>query len=346
MYVSDTGCVHSVQAVSDFTKNEQAKKEGRKFLRSCNFMGIWSRLSASICTSRASNTWKAYRPWVEGWQSWVARKGFKVITPIVVATFLTRVKSHKSVAQAAAALKLFFSLHNICPNPANSVVVALVTANARRSGLPAKRKSAFSKSQVQKLLTYLQTNPSLPNLRLASMISLCFMGCLRINECVGLNLCDVIESKDCIELRIRGAKTDRDRNGQHTLITKTGGSFCVARVLHSYLSAAQLTIGHTGPVFRIVRHVSKRMTGHAHKASRLTYTIARDALKDALEASNIKGNYSWHSFRAGAASEALRLGAAVDLVRTHGRWASWEGMAPYVERTVQQKSLVSRYLGL
>ncbi len=210
MYVSDTGCVHSVQAVSDFTKNEQAKKEGRKFLRSCNFMLSASicpsRLSASICTSRASNTWKAYRPWVEGWQSWVARKGFKVITPIVVATFLTSVKSHKSVAQAAAALKLFFSLHNVCPNPANSVLVALVTANARRSGLPAKRKSAFSKSQVQKLLTYLQTNPSLPNLRLASMISLCFMGCLRIKECVGLNLCDVIVSKDCIELRIQGQR--------------------------------------------------------------------------------------------------------------------------------------------
>ncbi len=322
--------------------------EGRRFLKACGIKGVSKIVALSIGNSRAHSTWKAYRSWVEQWRDWIAKKKLhsQLISDLHVASFLVAVHSQKSVSQASAALRLMFSLQNKNPNPIASQVVSLVKANARRSSAATRHKKAFTRGQIQKLLVFLFRKPTVLCLRLAAMVILCFLGCLRVRECINLNLTDIHLFKDRVELLIRGAKTDRNRDGQHTVIKSTGNTFCVANLLRKYLKAAQLNLGEKGAVFRAGYYNKQTQTSSLRHNTRIGYNIAQQQLNETLRACSIQGNYSWHSLRSGGTSEALRRGAPSALVQAHGRWATVQGMAPYIERSLHEKKLVSSFIVL
>lgn len=302
-------------------------------------------LKRVIISSRAENTWKAYHRWVEIWFRWAAGARVKVHhpTPVGLAKFLAAIKSSKSVSTALAALKMFFSLKGLSPNPAASQMVSLVAAAARRKAKPVSRNSPFSRGQLSILLKYLLQRPSVPNLRLAAIINLCFVGCLRIDECLSLNLDSVELLENRLLLKLRKTKTDRKRDGQSITLAYTNSIFCPKRILLKYIEVAKMKVGQKGALFRKIEKEKRSSQTHNN---RLTYMIARQNLQHTLKSCNIIGKYTWHSFRSGGASEALNLGASRKDVQDHCRWSSSEGMDPYIQKTLDQKMRISTLIAL
>lgn len=320
--------------------------DGIAFFKLCGLEdGSMSELFESLCNSRANNTFKAYIPWVKSWQKWVASKPKNAPLTVSIASFLCAIKSKKSVPTATAALKLFFSLATgPVNNPMSSNLITLVNASARRASKNTQHKTAFSKCKVQALLNHLYKRPTLANSRLAAMIALCFFGALRISECINLNLNDVSISKSEIVLTLRNAKTDRDRHGQECVLAKGTGATGPGSALMKYLKTGKLELSSAerGALFRNVH-----FSGGSHSLTkrRVAGSTARDQLKSLLAEMRMSSqNYSWHSFRSGAASEALRSGVDRDLVRAHGRWRSDEGIAPYIDKSQAERSAVSKAL--
>ncbi len=325
----------------------EAKTKGKLFLNKCG-LEFSQKVTDIISVSRAASTWTVYSRWVSSWQYWMHKKGMSARqgSGVEVANYLASISSGKSVSQAASALSLFFNLHNVVPNPVAQKVVSLVCASARRLSAPTLRKKALGKEQIRALLTFLGKKRCFVSNRLSCMVLLCWGGCLRIEECLNLNTNDVTETEEDIVLHIKGAKTDKDREGQHTYIQKTGNSFCVAMHLRKYLRAAHLDRATKGPLFRSCYvDQTDEITKVTNK--RMSYTTANEQLHTSFTKIGLIGtSYSWHSLRAGAASEALSLGASREAVKLHGRWASDEGIRPYIERNRQQRQEVSNLLRL
>ncbi len=170
----------------------EAQKSGLQFLKQSGLC-MSKEVSLCIASSRAANTWKAYVRWIVDWQSFRRKRGksARYASTTQVANFLARYAKGKSVSQAASALSLFFSLHNVTPNPAAQKTVSLVCAAGRRLGGPTQRKKAMRPDAIRKLLIFLGKNKSVVHSRLACMIVFCWGGCLRIEECLGLNISNV-----------------------------------------------------------------------------------------------------------------------------------------------------------
>ncbi|MCP3666542.1 MAG: tyrosine-type recombinase/integrase [Gammaproteobacteria bacterium] len=240
---------------------------------------------------------------------------------------------------------MFFALHNVAPNPATSQLVNLTKAAARRNASDVRHAPYVPKSSVQKLLSHLLLSPSLSNLRLAAAVALCYTGSLRIGECLTLNLKDVISRKNLMELVIRGGKTDRSRLGQRATIHCSNSQLSPHKLLSHYLRKGGLKLGSEGAIFRGILYNSQ---SHHYTLTnkRLTYNAIRKQLTDAWERAGLSQDISWHSFRAGSASRALNHGAPEELVKEHGRWRSSEGMAPYIKRSRQTRTVVPNLLSL
>ena len=144
---------------------------------------------------------------------------------------------------------------------------------------------------------------------------------------------------------LREAKTDKRRDGQTVTIACNNSSLSASNILHSYIGAAGLKSHKKGALFRkCVFHSSTQKSTCSTK--RVTYSVARSDLQKLQRQCTFTTHYTWHSFRAGAASEALNQGTPLDLVQAHGRWATLEGMGPYIERTIESKKRVSEALAL
>ncbi|MCP3667288.1 MAG: tyrosine-type recombinase/integrase [Gammaproteobacteria bacterium] len=221
----------------------------------------------------------------------------------------------------------------------------MIGASAKRTATAIVRKEVISPAQVKCLIEHLAQVDTLHNLRLAAMIQLVFSGCLRIGECLALNLDDIQMKPDRLILTHRTAKTDKTRQGQHTIIARNHTVHCPGKALERYLARAHLQLGSTTAIFRQIQY---HPTVHSTfpTETRLTYTNARQDLLRLMAKCNISGNFSWHSFRAGAASAALNQGIDATLVREHGRWRSENGMSPYIQVSTSNQKRVSQVLQL
>ena len=108
-------------------------------------------------------------------------------------------------------------------------------------------------------------------------------------------------------LQIKCSKTDPFRQGYIIRLWTTGKEICAIRALVHYL---HLRGGDAGPLFR-------------HSAgSPLTRATLTAWLRNAVARAGIRGNFSGHSFRIGAATSAAAAGIPDHLIKTLGRWLS------------------------
>ena len=110
-----------------------------------------------------------------------------------------------------------------------------------------------------------------------------------------------------IFLRIKCSKTDPFRQGHTIRLGVSGNEICAVRALLRYL---HLRGGGAGPLFR-----------HTN-GSPLTSTSLTTWLRTAVSRAGLKGNFSGHSFRIGAATSAAAAGVPDHLIKTLGRWLS------------------------
>ncbi len=137
---------------------------------------------------------------------------------------------------------------------------------------------------------------------------------------------------------------DKDREGQYTTIATSQDTFCAANIFNHYLRAAQLCREDKGPLFRAF-YFDKADKKVKITRKRVSYTTAKAQLSTALGMVGLDTKaFSWHSLRSGAASEALCRGANLAEVRLQGRWASDEGVRPYIARDRKDKLKVAELL--
>ncbi|XP_044134153.1 uncharacterized protein LOC122926745 isoform X1 [Bufo gargarizans] len=147
--------------------------------------------------------------------------------------------------------------------------------------------------------------------------ALAFFGAFRLGELVcgsvrragGLRSEDVEWVGDRLHIRIRRSKTDQEGRGlRFTLFAVPGCSMCPVRCAESY--GARL--GRDEVPF--LRHEDGSFLSRFQFLAvfRKCLTVLGVPVKD----------YSGHSFRIGAATEAARVGASEEVIRRIGRWES------------------------
>ena len=90
--------------------------------------------------------------------------------------------------------------------------------------------------------------------------------------------------------------------------------------MEEYISAAQIDLHSEDlPLFRgLATPRSKEMV----RSQGISYTRARELVKDAFRGLTDVSNFSVHSLRAGGATSAANAGIPDRLLKRHGRWAS------------------------
>ena len=162
------------------------------------------------------------------------------------------------------------------------------------------------------------------HIMLWAAMSLCFFGFLRSGEITipavhafdpsyHLTLGDIsVDSRKCpsiVVVRLKGSKTDPFRQGVSVTVGRTGDMLCPVEAMLSFLSSRGGDV--TNPLF-----VFK--DGTPLTRSRFVGVVKEAVTKLGLP----EGMYSGHSFRAGAATAAAKVGIEDSLIQTLGRWRS------------------------
>ena len=115
------------------------------------------------------------------------------------------------------------------------------------------------------------------------------------------------------------------------------------KALEEYISAAQIDLSEDLPLFRaLATPRSKEMV----RSQGISYTRARELVKDAFKGLTDVSKLSLHSLRAGGATPAACAGIPDRLFKRHGRWASENAKDGYVKDDFNSRLLVTRSLGI
>ena len=193
-------------------------------------------------------------------------------------------------------------------------------------GRPARPKRALVARDLKKLLGALPD--TLDGQRDRALLLIQFAGALRRSELVALELdgpaagaARIAFVPEGLEIRLDRSKGDQAGRGAVVAIPVAKG-LCAVAALRVWLAAAAI---RTGPVFRpIDRHgrlLSGAITGQA-----VALIVKRAAARAGLSPEVFSG----HSARRGFITDAIRGGAAADVVRRHARHAKFETTAGYV----------------
>lgn len=114
-------------------------------------------------------------------------------------------------------------------------------------------------------------------------------------------------SPNYMMVKIKASKTDPFRKGVTLRLETSGSSICAVRAVLQYLHARG---NAAGPLF--IQRDGKP----------LTRTILSRWLQSTANRAGLKGTFSGHSFRIGAATTAALAGIPDHLIKTLGRWES------------------------
>jgi len=142
------------------------------------------------------------------------------------------------------------------------------------------------------------------HLRDRVLILVGFAGALRVSEMVGLQQRDVRFRHGGMELTLRGAKTDHDREGQTIFIHRAEAGACPVGAMKAWLDRLRNEVGHLDRDDYIVRGVDRwgnvAAKGMARdsvrkRVKRLSSEVEDELLQMGYDADS----FSSHSFRAG-----------------------------------------------
>ena len=135
-------------------------------------------------------------------------------------------------------------------------------------------------------------------------------------------------SPSWLRLRIKASKTNPFRKGIFLHIGRGEFPLCAIRSLLAYLT---LRGNAPGPLFLF------------RDRQPLTRALLTSWLRDILSSSGIKGNFSSHSFRIGAATVAARNGIPDHQIQALGRWSS-SAYLSYIRNPAESLSQLSKQL--
>ena len=115
------------------------------------------------------------------------------------------------------------------------------------------------------------------------------------------------------------------------------------KALERYLAAAEISPEEELPPFRALA-----APGQSSKvrSQGISYTRARELVKEAFNGITDTSNISLHSLREGGATASANAGVPDRLFKRHGQWSSENAKDGYVKDNLDSLSSVSQHLGV
>ena len=216
---------------------------------------------------------------------------------------------------------------------------SLVAASQRILGKPKSKKEPISPEMLKALV-----KSSLSDLRTGSFMPcrLCWFF-FRFSELCALRACDIKFFPTYMSIFLESSKTDQLRDGAWIAIARSDRETCPVKGLERYIAAADIDLSEDLPLFRALSFPRSLAKVRRHG---LSYTGAREIIKDAFRDITDISSRSLHSLRTGGATAAANVGIADRLFKRHSRWQSENAKDGYVKDNFQSLLSVSKSLGI
>ena len=155
-------------------------------------------------------------------------------------------------------------------------------------------------------------SPSLSDLRTVALCLVGYASFFRFSELCALRACDIKFFPTYMSIFLESSKTDQLRDGAWIAIARSDRETCPVNALERYIAAADIDFSEDLPLFRAFSSPRSVMKVRRHG---LSYTRAREIIKDAFRDITDISSISSQSLRAGEATAAANAGVAVDSSR-------------------------------
>ncbi|CAG2234889.1 unnamed protein product [Mytilus edulis] len=205
-------------------------------------------LTVSLCSvvtaSKSENTLKKYKGYFKRFKYWCLKYNlpFLPTTVCTVALYLNYlIQSGVSTAVLNAAyysikwehdLNLYDSILN------DKLLDMVLEGGIRLLSKPLKRKEPITPTILKSIIAKFDKNDNLPGLRICAMMLLGFSGFLRYDELAHIRSSDLTFNDSHLQINIQKSKTDRYRQGNTILISRTGTDLCPVAMLQKYFRVA------------------------------------------------------------------------------------------------------------
>jgi site-specific recombinase XerD len=268
---------------------------------------------------------RAYRSDFHLFTRWCAARYLSPLpaTPAALAAFLAceaqRGSKPSSITRRIAGIRHAHLLAGH-ESPTRAEMVKATLRGIRRTiGASPKRKAPLTADCVRTMAE--ATPDNMTGLRDRALLLIGFAGAMRRSELVGLDVADVIQTKDGLRLHIRASKTDQERQGATVAITP-GSSTCPIAALKKWLIAAGID---QGPVFR------QMLKGGRVADGRLSDRAVAEIVKNYAQRIGLDATlFSGHSLRAGFLTSAAQCGASIFKMMDISRHRSMDTVSGYV----------------
>ncbi|SHH61930.1 Site-specific recombinase XerD [Bradyrhizobium erythrophlei] len=273
---------------------------------------------------KALSTRKAYGTDFRLFKVYCDAKGVRALpatTETVAAYIAAEAKTAKpsTIGRRVAAIRYAHKLAGL-ETPTDAEGVKATMRGIRRTFGGARNKKA--PAVAAKMHSMVATAPDgLAGLRDRALLLLGFAGAFRRSELVALDVADIEETETGLLVRIRGSKTDQERQGV-TIAIARGDIACPVKALRAWLDTAGID---SGPIFRPIDKAG------TVRPSRLTCRSVANIVKAyAGRAGFDSSTFSGHSLRSGFLTSAAGKGASIFKMMDVSRHKSVETLRGYV----------------
>jgi site-specific recombinase XerD len=273
---------------------------------------------------KAASTRKAYGTDFRLFKAYCDAKGVSALpaSPETVAAYIAaeaQTAKPSTIGRRVAAIRYAHKLAGI-ETPTDAEGVKATMRGIRRTFGGARNKKA--PAVAAKMLGMVATAPEgLAGLRDRALLLLGFAGAFRRSELVALDVVDLEETETGLLVRIRGSKTDQERQGV-TIAIARGDIACPVKTLRAWLDAAGI---EAGPLFRPIDKAG------TVRASRLTCRSVANIVKAYAERAGFDASmFSGHSLRSGFLTSAAGKGASIFKMMDVSRHKSVDTLRGYV----------------
>ena len=231
---------------------------------------------------------------------------------------LNEAYSPSSVLNTVYSIDRALQLAGLSKISSHPLVASMVSASQRILGRPKVKKDPITpeilKALVESKIT--DKSPSVCNLRSFALCLIGYAGFFRFSELCHIKACDVKFFPSYVSIFLESWKCDQFRDGAWIVIARTDLPTCLVKALEDYISAAQINLSEDLSLFRALATPRSK---EKVRSQGISYTRARELIKDAFRDIKDVSKISVHSLRAGGATSAANASIADGLFKRHGR---------------------------
>ena len=270
---------------------------------------IARQLQSTIIGSRADTTIRSYVGGFKRWKRWAVSNGIPQMpaNPFHVAMYLqcllNDARSPSPIRTAVYSIDWAMQLAGLAKVGDHPLVLGLVHASHRILGKPTVKKEPVTPEMLKALVKARLANkcPSLSDIRMVALCLIGYAGFFRFSELSSIKSSDVKFFPSYVSIFLESSKTDQFRQGAWIVIARSGLPTCPWKALEQYIAAAKIDLSDHSPLFRsLLRSKDSRVRG-------ITYTRAREVVKEAFKGLTDVSKIAVHSLRSGAQPQLRML---------------------------------------